>query len=268
MPRITALLTCHNRREKTLASLRLLHRQKLPPSFTLGCVLVDDGSSDGTSEAVAGEFPEVEIIRGDGSLFWCGGMRVAWKAAAAADPEFYLLANDDTLLDGNALEELLGLAPTADTRAIAVASIRDPESGVATYGGVREREGLVPPTGKVEECDTFNGNAVLVPRRVFRELGILHDAFTHGMGDFDYGYQATRRGIKVVQSSGFVGECERNPEAGTWRDRSQGRRKRWKQLAGPKGLPFREWMTFNRRNSRWQWPLRTISPYIRVILGL
>lgn len=265
--RIAALLTCFNRREKTLQCLRRLAAQELPAGVSLEVFLVDDGSKDGTAEAVREEFPSVTVLRGDGSLYWCGGMRMAWKTAAESDPDYYLLANDDTLLDETALSKLLEIAPTPGARIIAVAAIRDPESGEATYGGIRSASGLLPPTGSPEPCDTFNGNAVLIPRAVFRATGMLHDAYTHGMGDFDYGYQTSRRGIRVMQSAGFLGTCSRNPIAGSWRDRKLSRIQRLRILRSPKGLPFREWLAFNRRNSGWKWPIKTISPYIRVLLG-
>ncbi len=265
--RIAALLTCFNRREKTLQCLRTLAAQDLPAGVSLEVFLVDDGSKDGTAEAVPAEFPRVTVIRGDGSLYWCGGMRMAWKVAAESDPDFYLLANDDTLLDKGALGSLLDITCTPDDRIIAVAAIRDTESEQAIYGGIRAASGLRPPTGKPEHCDTFNGNAVLIPRAVYEEMGMLHHAYTHGMGDFDYGYQASRRGIRVIQSAEFIGTCSRNPLAGSWRDRNLGRMERLRILRSPKGLPFMEWLAFNRRNYGWLWPMRTISPYIRVLLG-
>ena len=268
MTKIATLLTCFNRKEKTLQCLRGLSAQELPEGVVIEIVLVDDGSRDGTAEAVLAEFPGARVIRGDGSLYWCGGMRKAWREAAASDPDHYLLLNDDTLLLPGALRALLEIAGTPDSRVIAVAAIRDPHTGKAAYGGIRHKTGLVAAGGKLETCNTFNANAVLVPRPVYRELGIFHETYTHGMGDFDYGYQATRRGMHVIQSADFLGECERNALAGSWRDRSLSRATRWDILRSPKGLPFREWMTFNRRNAGWRWPLKTLSPYVRVILGL
>lgn len=265
--RIAALITCFNRKDKTLECLRGLAAQELPEGTVVETVLVDDGSKDGTAEAVLAEFPATRVLTGDGSLYWCGGMRKAWAEAAKSDPDFYLLLNDDTLLLPDALRALLDLVGTPDKRIIAVAAIRDPKTGQATYGGIRKKSGLVPASGEPETCDTFNANAVLVPRAVFHELGIFHETYTHGMGDFDYGYAATRRGIRVIQSADFLGECERNALAGSWRDRSLPRAARWKQLRGPKGLPFEEWMTFNRRNAGWTWPIRTVSPYVKVLLG-
>ena len=45
-------------------------------------ILVDDGSTDGTAVAVKDSHPEVNIIQGDGNLFWNRGMHLAWKSAA------------------------------------------------------------------------------------------------------------------------------------------------------------------------------------------
>lgn len=262
---IAVLLTCHNRREQTLESLRLMALQQYCGG-ALSYYLVDDGSSDGTAEAVAREFPAVQILRGDGSLYWCGGMRLAWRAAAASDPDYYLLLNDDTHLKPTALVSLLEIVRDPDQEIIAVAAICDPITGMASYGGKRRRTGLVPLSGKPELCDTLNANCVLIPRAVYVRLGVFHDCYTHNMGDYDYGYQATKRGIQIIQSPCFLGTCADNPTTRTWRDRSLSRAQRWKLMADPKALPFREWLEFNRRNSGIMWPLRTISPWIRVLL--
>lgn len=265
---IAALLTCHNRKNKTLQCLRSMAAQELPSGTQLNVTLVDDGSTDGTSDAVLNEFPATKILHGDGSLYWCGGMRVAWSSAAQQRPDYFLLANDDTLLDRIAVSQLLDIALTPNTRKIAVAAIRDPETGIRTYGGIRGENSAVDVSGSLEKCDTFNANAVLIPKIVHDELGIFHHAYTHGMGDFDFGYLASRRGIQVIQSAATLGTCSRNPLVGTWRDSSLSRKERLRNLQSPKGLPWNEWMTFNRRNSGWKWPLKTASPYVRVMLGL
>jgi GT2 family glycosyltransferase len=268
MIELVALLACHNRREKTLACLEALGAQNLPDWVRISIVLVDDGSTDGTGDAVAAAFPNATILRGDGSLYWCGGMRMAWKEARRMNPHGYLLLNDDTLMDTDAVAALLAMAPCPDSRVIGVASIRHPGGEHATYGGIQRRGGLIAPTGGVERCDTFNANLVLVPQAVCREIGMFHEVYTHGMGDFDYGFEAGRRGIPVLASARFLGQCPRNCNEGTWRDSSLPRSQRWRKLRGPKGLPFREWLIYNRRNSGWLWPWRSISPYLRVLAGL
>ena len=266
---ISALITCHNRPELTLRGLSQLRVLDLPEGTRLDIVLMDDGSTDGTGAAVHGMFPAVEILHGDGTLYWCGGMRMAWKHAAKRDPEFYLLVNDDTMVERDALLELLKIVAAPDARKIGVGAIQDPTTGFATYGGRRGANGiiLVNPTGQPELCATFNANLVLIPRAVFLELGFFHHAYTHGMGDFDYGFQASRRGIQVLQTPGFVGACSHNSPGGSWRDRRLSRRERLKRLHSPKAHPWKEMVAYHRRNSGCLWPYRCITPYLRILLG-
>ena len=67
---IVTLATWHNRKEKILSALGNLHEQDLPENETLTHVLVDDGLSDGTAEAVRSAFPDVNVVVGTGNLHW------------------------------------------------------------------------------------------------------------------------------------------------------------------------------------------------------
>ncbi len=317
---IAALLTCHNRREKTVECLRALRAQILPgwnpkgdsnesrvtchasdssvdspatrhplpvasaqslpersvsaftfqlSAFSLEVFLVDDGCTDGTAGAVREVWPEATIIPGSGNLFWCGGMRVAWAEAAKSDPAYYLLLNDDTIISPNALEQLLLIACTPDSESIAVGAIADPDTSELVYGGHRKHESSpVEPNGTPADCDTMNANCALVPRRVFQTIGMFYPAYTHAMGDYDYGFAAKRSGLRVVQTPARIGTCTPNPPGNTWRDVSLPRLERLRLLwLNPKGLPFWEWATYARRNMGWIWPYRCISPALRILAG-
>lgn len=270
MTQIAALLTVFNRRDQTLEALRRLFANTIP-GVQLTVTLLDDGSTDGTAQAVTAEFPGVEVVRGDGSHFWNGGMRAAWQVAAGRNPDFYLWLNDDTLLDPGAVERLLRTSAFFADRAIVVGSTRDAVTGEPTYGGVRRGStrrplrfqtvvpGLVP-----QRADTMNGNCVLVPRSVVSRVGILSAAFTHGMGDFDYGLRAKQRGVEVWVAPGFVGTCTRNQVEGTWQDASLPRWVRWSKVRSVKALPPREWATFTSRHGGPLWWLTFMAPYARV----
>ena len=91
MHRIAVLITCFNRREKTLQCLRLISSQKTRPNIETNVFIVDGGSSDGTPEAIQKAFPKVKVKVEEG-LYWAGGMREAWKMAAdEGDYDYYLL---------------------------------------------------------------------------------------------------------------------------------------------------------------------------------
>jgi GT2 family glycosyltransferase len=270
METIAVLMTCHNRKAKTTACLDRLFRQSLP-STALKVYLVDDGCTDGTADAIREKYPAVSVIPGDGSLFWCPGMRLAWKHAAQSDPEYYFWLNDDTMLREGALATFLRTAAeTQNPACVVVGSCCDATSGTHTYGGQRllgrhpAKLALIEPDAAVRPCDTFNGNCVLVTRASYRLLGIMR-AFQHSTGDTDYGLRARQRGIPTLLAPGFVAECETNPEAVAWRDRKLPRTKRFRALTGRKGLPPADWWRFLWAHARlWAliyWP----APYLRAL---
>lgn len=237
-----------------------------PQDVRLEYFLVDDGSSDGTTAAVRAMIPNIHILQGDGNLYWAGGMRAAWKEAVRSNPDFYLLVNDDTTVAPSALRSLLALSPDSSSESIAVGAICDPETGEWTYGGTGCDQASFQ-TGKSRHCRSFNANFVFIPEKVFQTLGIFHSAYTHGLADHDYGYAATRQGLPIRETSEFVGTCSRNSTQQTWRDRSLSRRQRFRLLKSPKGLPFREWFVYCWRNAGPLWPIRVVSPYLRILLG-
>lgn len=246
-------------------------------TFFIEVFLVDDGSTDGTAESVTELWPGATVIRGDGNLFWCGGMRLAWQVAAKTDPDYYLWLNDDTHLLPGALSQLLRYASAPDSvenMAISVANCRDPETGLHTYGGY-QRLGVHPlilrqlpvDDSAPVEADTFNGNAVLIPRAVFKKVGGM-GPFSHALGDLDYGYRVVREGGRPVMVPGYSAECEKGNVITYWR-KGPGRIQRWSMLNHKKsGLPFRDWLHFARTHGGRLWPIVWVRPYLRVLLDL
>lgn len=109
--KIIALATCFNRREITLRALDSLYNQLLPTGYSLEICLVDDGSTDGTSDAVRSSFPHVTVLNGSGNLYWAGGMRFGWdEYVKNKDIDYLLVFNDDVDLYANALNTLITAA--------------------------------------------------------------------------------------------------------------------------------------------------------------
>jgi GT2 family glycosyltransferase len=266
---IAPLLTCYNRLDKTSACLRSLRNQVglASSDFRLNIFLVDDGCTDGTAAAALEIWPEAKIIHGDGNLYWCGGMRKAWAAAASTDPDYYLLLNDDTVLYPRAMYNLLAICPTPETPVIAVGAISDPETGQWVYGGNQSDYPFVHGAEQPRLCRTMNANCALVPRTVYETIGMFYHAYRHAMGDTDYGLEAGRHGIPSYESTSFVGECQPNPEVGSWRDKSLPRIARLQRLVSAKGLPPKDWLHYCQRNCSALWLRYWLSPYVRVILG-
>jgi GT2 family glycosyltransferase len=269
---IAALMAIHNRKVMTIESLKCLYSQLIGTAegskYEVHPFIFDDGCTDGSADAVRELWPHARVLPGDGSYFWCKGMNVAWTEAAKGDPDYYLLLNDDTMMMPDALERLLNIAPTPESHIIAVGAIVDPVTRTKTYGGSALHKHKKAPEGSEPlECALFNANCVLIPREVYRRVGMFYHGYTHAMGDTDYGRTARRRGIKIYETSHPVGTCENNPVAGTWRDRSLKRIERFRKLNSIKGLPYREWWAFCRRNYGLAAPRYFLSPTIRILLG-
>ena len=267
--RVAALIAAHNRRDLTLACLRSLDAQRVP-GVTVDAFVLDDGSSDGTGEAIAEQFPEVTVLHGDGQLYWGGGMRRAFGAAIAGDYDYYLWLNDDVYLDDGALAVLLDTERRlrqSGEAVIVAGSTRDPDTGELTYGGVVHphrwrplRSELVEPGDAPRPCDTMNGQAVLIPRAVVQRIGNIDPAFVQLMGDFDYGLRARAAGCEVWVASGTVGTCAPHPEHRTdQRAVGEELRRLWSNtelLPGP-------WAVYSRRWAGKLWPMYWLSPYVR-----
>lgn len=271
---IAVLMTCYNRRETTLACLRSLFEQ----GVNFEVYLVDDGSSDGTGEAVKTTYPTVNILRGTGNLYWGGGMRLAFGEALKQDYAFYLWLNDDTLLNQGALRKLLTtsqtLAQNGMTEAIIVGSTCDRLTKKATYGGTRRvkqwysnKYEFIEPRDYLQESETLNGNCVLIPRAVAAKVGNIDPVFIHSLGDLDYGLRARKRGCSVWIAPGFVGTCSHNQISGSWADKRLPLRDRLKKVIQPKAFPLKAWTVFTRRHSGFFWFLYWILPYLRAIIG-
>jgi GT2 family glycosyltransferase len=217
MRRIATLLTCHNRKSKTLACLAALYKNSIPSGYSLDVFLVDDGSTDGTGSAVFEKYPDVNIIHGDGNLYWAGGMRLAWATAAAQKFDYYLWLNDDTNVYSSALESLISSAQQTQNNSIICATVCSKVSGEITYGGkLRQQKNLHIPNTKLQECELINGNCVLIPENVFHRVGNIDEKFTHAIGDWDYGLRAIKSGYRCYVAPSILGTCESNTSLPKW----------------------------------------------------
>ncbi len=272
---LAVLMTCHNRKETTLECLKALEQQK---NINFNVYLVDDGSTDGTYEAVSKNYPSVNILQGDGNLFWVGGMRLAFAEALKTEYDYYLWLNDDTILETGALATLLkhhrDLKAQGNPDAIVVGSTKDPFTGKPTYGGAKRTKlwyskkfEFVEPAQELQECETMYGNCVLIPNSVACKVGNIDPAFIHTMGDVDYGLRARQLGCSIWAAPEYVGICTKNSVAGSWADTNTSVYTRFKKALQPKGFPLKPWTIFCQRYSGTLWFIYWLFPYVRAVIG-
>jgi len=275
---IAVLLTCFNRKDKTLQCLENLKNQELPDNVKITIFLVDDGSTDGTSDAVSQAYADIVLVQGQGNLYWNQGMRLAWNTALQKQNfDYFLLLNDDTELFFDAISRLMDVESsvkkeTAST-GIIVGSTIDPDTKQFTYGGNDRVIGLlgkgfrfrrVAPSDEPKVCDTFNANCVLISNDIVNVIGVLSEQFTHAMGDYDYGLRALEKGYLCWIVPGYIGTCPTNDAGNTWLDPNLSLKKRGELRNSPKGMPTDEWLYFVKRHAGYMWLLAWLQLNLRL----
>mgnify|MGYP000347919946 CR=1 FL=1 len=244
---VAVLITCHNRKEKTLNCLNALYDSELKSNFSFEVFLVDDGSIDGTGEAVKLAYPDVNLINGDGSLYWNRGMFKAWEFASNKRKfDYYIWLNDDTMIFEHALELAFKESEKENNNSVIVGATCNENMTITTYGGWGKGK-LLLINGKSQICEYFNGNFVLIPDYVFNKLGNLNYRYRHTNGDFDYAYRAREKGIKSVLLPDYVGTCERDKNTLVCFDPKVSLFKRIKLFYSPIGKNPFEFFYFNFR---------------------
>lgn len=263
---IAVIMTVHNRKDTTIECLRNFYACKSIEDYNVDFYMMDDGSKDGTSEAVKNEFPQIIFLKGDGNLFWNRGMYECWKEAVKKHHDFYLWLNDDTMLYEDALETLFKDYAIAGEMSIVSGCCCDTKTqSITTYGGW-VGNGVAKMTGEVRPIEQMNGNVVLIPNVVVENIGIIDPYFKHSAGDNEYGYRAQKNGIATVITSAFIGTCDRHDRVCRSMDVSLSLRERLKYLNTPWGArPKETFYLVNKYQGFWRAAYLYLRDYVRVL---
>lgn len=192
------VIPVRNRRETTLACLRRLRAQDV--TRWAQPVVVDDGSGDGTADAVRREFPDAEVISGGGELYWTGATALGMERAMRSGTDFIFWLNDDTEPAPGALERLRQEATSSG--GVAGGICRLPRSGLPVYAGFLRHPGglrfVSAQPGERIACHALNGNLACFAAAAAATAG-LPDArrLPHAFGDTDYTLRIHRLGFPV-----------------------------------------------------------------------
>lgn len=269
MKNLAILITCFNRIEKTLACLNYLYKNILPADHAFEIFLVDDGSTDETTEIIIKKYPDINIISGTGSLYWAGGMRLAWKTASNKNFDYYIWLNNDVILFENSIETLIYSSTKLHDRAIICSTMIADDKKTITYGGKKLGERHhIKPDGSMHECQIINGNCVLVPNIIFKTIGNLDIKFQHAIADHDYSLRAIKAGFKCYVAPKIIGICNANPLPPKWCLKEYSLSERIKSLYSPLGNadPFVYFHYVKRHFGLYQAVKQFVSTHIRVIM--
>lgn len=206
--KVEIVFPCFNRREITLQCLRSLSRID-KTGLGVHVVVVDDGSTDGTGDAMRAEFPEVEIFNGDGNLWFTAGTNRGIEAALKHKPDYVLCINDDEIFERNFLRQMVETAE-ANPRVVvgALLVLWDDMKTVFQVaprwktwrGGWRHytQQSIDTVPDEPFEVGIIVGNCVLVPAAAIRECGLMDEKNFINFGDAEWTPRMKRLGWKLL----------------------------------------------------------------------
>lgn len=207
--RVVIIVLNWNGLKDTLACLDSLMQITYPACEIL---VVDNGSTDGSPEALRAAFPQVTLLETGQNLGFVGGNNVGLEYARAAQADYALLLNNDTEVAPDFLDHLVEAAETDATAGIvgpAIYYYDQPETFWSAGGQIDWSRGATAMLGLNEvdrgqfgqmarPVDFVTGCALLIKMRVVEQVGMLDPRFFAYYEETEWCVRARRCGYNIL----------------------------------------------------------------------
>jgi N-acetylglucosaminyl-diphospho-decaprenol L-rhamnosyltransferase len=213
---LTTIISCYNTLELVRDCLRSIYEN--PPREAYEIILVDDASTDGTSEMVCETFPEVRLLRNDVNRHYTYSNNRGIDQARGA---YVLLLNNDTIVRPQALDAMIDfLRKHPEAGAVGCKllnldgttqpSVKAPLGPAAAIFGAQSLVTKLFPSNRFSRRHVMHigrdmgepfvagfvsGAASMMPLKVMRDVGRLDESFFYHV-DADYGKRIGEAGYK------------------------------------------------------------------------
>ena len=183
--------------EKCLESIEKIDRNDFKVS------IVDNCSSDNTTEMINEKFPHYSLIRNIENLRYAGGYNSALNQIAFSDDEYVILLNDDTIVSRDFIDELVFPLLNDQKSIISVPKILYASNinkvwyaggnvnfwkGIISHVGIRDFDG--PKYSFINETDYATGCCFCIKYSDFKKLNYFDLGFYMYCEDVDLSLRA------------------------------------------------------------------------------
>jgi GT2 family glycosyltransferase len=201
---VAVVVLSWNGKDDTLLCLSSLAGVDYAP---LEVIVVDNGSSDGSPEAVEAEFPEAVVIRMGRNAGFSGGVNAGIEAAIERGAAAVLLLNNDMVVEPGFLGPLVDtLEPGVAAACSQILFAESPDRVWYAGATFRPRHGRnvgfgeapLPASAPPYPVDCACGGAMLMSRAAIDEIGLFDEDLFAYREDLDWSLRAARAGRRVV----------------------------------------------------------------------
>lgn len=169
-------------------------------------IVVDNGSHDGSQEALRSQYPGLMVIENGRNLGYAGGNNIGIRHAFERGADYIWLLNNDTVVDNECLSRLVMVAESDEKLGLLSPAVYDfPLRSRLKWAGTKFDRSEVRfvslteisrhPDSNVEGPLVLWGTALLVRRSVVEEVGYLDERYFAYLEDYDYSLRAIERGV-------------------------------------------------------------------------
>lgn len=207
--RWAAVVLNWNGREETLRCLRSL---RAAGGLELPVVCVDNGSIDGSVDAIREAFPEVDLIEAGANLGYAGGNNLGIRRALEAGADWVVLVNNDATVAADLVEGFeAAVRRRPDAGILAGKVYRSDRPETIWFAGQRvnlllgysgkprghdQPDG--PRYGVVIDVGRAVGALMAISRATLQDVGPLDETLFAYVEDVEFCLRARRRGHAVV----------------------------------------------------------------------
>jgi GT2 family glycosyltransferase len=211
-PRVAVVVPVFN---KVSLTLRFLESFREVRYSNYQIIIVDDGSTDGTSNAIRAQHPEVMLLRGDGNLWWSGATNLGVRHALELGSDSVLTINNDVCVCADFLSYLVQTAQEhpqslvgsrinylEDRRRIwAMGAVKHwrSEAIMDLVGHQAHEEDVLPACPNPLAVDVLTGCGTLVPADCYRRIGLYDTRWCPQYhGDSEFALRAGQAGYRAL----------------------------------------------------------------------
>jgi GT2 family glycosyltransferase len=225
---INIIIPVHNRLEYTLACINSLKKQDCIREINI--FIVDDGSTDETRKTIKKKFSGINILEGDGSLFWGGsinfGIKNVLKICNKGD--WILLINNDIELESDAISNLVRISESKNRKVISGSlSVNFNDKQTIIKSGTIVKSWFLNLTSHIYEglklkdirknsyikVDFLTGRCLLHPVEIFAKVGNYDSKrFQHYGADDEFSMRVKKFGYSTLVCLSSVVYLKENPK--------------------------------------------------------